>query len=57
MAATLLMMVITLAAIHWLLKPWLDPLQTVLQLQWLPWLGLGLTGWLLAGDSSSPGES
>lgn len=49
MAALLLVLLITLVASHWLLEPWFQPLQWLLELRALPWLALGLGAWLLAG--------
>lgn len=49
MAALILVLVVSLAAIHWLIGPLLHGLQAPLELQWLPWLMLALAAWLLAG--------
>ena len=52
MAALLLTLLISLAAIHWLIEPWLRPLQGLFELQGLPWLALALAAWLLAGATN-----
>ena len=51
MAALLFTLLITLAAIHWLIEPWLRPLQGLMELHSLPWLALAAGAWLLAGSS------
>jgi len=49
MAALLLLLLISLAAIHWLIESWMHPLQVLLELDWLPWLAAAAGTWLLAG--------
>jgi hypothetical protein len=56
MAALLLTLVIILAVLHWLLEPLLHGLEAPLQLQWMPWLALGLGAWLLAGAGGEEGQ-
>ncbi len=51
MAALLFMLLITLAAIHWLIEPWMNPLQGLFEIHGLPWLVLAGGAWLLAGSS------
>lgn len=49
MAALLLLLLATLAVIHWCLEPLLIVLQSPFQLRGLPLLLLALAIWLLAG--------
>ncbi|MEB3307937.1 MAG: hypothetical protein VKK98_07290 [Cyanobacteriota bacterium] len=50
MAALTLLVLISLAAFHWLMAPLLSVLLGPLELHGLPWLGLVLLGWMLSGD-------
>lgn len=51
MAALLFTLLIILAAIHWLIQPWLHPLQVLFEIHGLPWLALAAGAWLLAGST------
>ncbi len=49
MGALLLVLLITVAAGHWLLEPLLHLALAPFQLEALPWLALAAGAWLLAG--------
>ena len=51
MGALLFTLLIILAAIHWLIEPWLQPLQGLFEIHGLPWLLLAAGAWLVAGSS------
>lgn len=52
MAALALLLLITTALCHWLLEPFLALGTWLFNLALLPWLLLGVGGWLLAGRPS-----
>ena len=49
MGALILVLLITVAACHWLFEPLLHLALAPFQLAGLPWLGLAAGAWLLAG--------
>jgi hypothetical protein len=63
MLAALLLVLMTVALSHWLLRPLVLLLTPVLNLSWLGWAALALALWLLAGgpptsdDRHRPGGS
>ena len=38
---------------HWLFWPLEQSLKVLLEMQWLPWMALGIVLWLLAGQDRS----
>jgi hypothetical protein len=54
MVAVLLLVIVSLAAQQWLLRPFTAPLQPVLHGSWGLWLLLALGVWLFAGSRRSP---
>jgi hypothetical protein len=51
MSALILLMVVLLAAHHWLMEPLLLWGEAVLELRWLGWLAMAVVAWVLAGRS------
>ena len=50
MAALIVVVVVALSVAHWLMSPLCAALTPLVQLQPLPWLGLGVMLWLLAAQ-------
>lgn len=49
MAALALVVLLAVAAFHWLMEPFLQLLPGLMELRFLPWVLLALAIWLLAG--------
>jgi len=54
MAALALMVLLAVAAFHWLMEPLLQLLPVLMELTFLPWALLALGLWLLAGRPVGP---
>lgn len=50
MVALIALVCLGMAVAHWLMSPLTDALTPLVELHPLPWLGVGLLLWLLAGQ-------
>ncbi|MEB3201893.1 MAG: hypothetical protein VKK05_03650 [Synechococcus sp.] len=53
MAALALVVLLAVAAFHWLMEPFLQVLPGLMELRVLPWTLLALAIWLLAGRAAA----